>query len=169
MVVFNERASGSAQLVTRGAAKAFMVCPYDHFTLFSRLTDLRIKSSKIHHVIEAPKPTQLASDLDNDTEVEEELSNTKNDKLLHELVHSKLLSNPDAFNVDQGSAKRGRTVVGRLVELADGAKVGQGATSLKAKEQAKHAKRVRLGLKAKAQQREAKALDEVRLVLMSAR
>lgn len=123
-----------------------------------------LKSSKIHHVIEAPKPTQHASDLDQDSEVEEELSNTKNDKLLHELVHSKLLNNPDAFDVEQGSAKRSRTVAGRLVELADGAKVGQGAVSLKAKEHAQHAKRVRLGLKAKARQREVKALDEVRLM-----
>ncbi|KAF8605165.1 hypothetical protein BDV93DRAFT_491401 [Ceratobasidium sp. AG-I] len=143
VVVFNERASGSSQPVARGAGKGFM-------------------SSKIHHVIEAPKSMQLTSDPGHGSEVEEELSNTKNDKLLHELVHSKLLSNPDAFNVEQGSAKRNRTMAGRLVELADGAKVGQGATSLKAKEQSKHAKRVRLGLKAKAQQREAQALDEAK-------
>jgi hypothetical protein len=103
------------------------------------------------------------SDPDKDLDNEEELSNTKNDKLLHELVHSKLLNNTQAYDLNQGPAKRKRTVAGRLVELADSAKVGQGAVSLAAKEQARHAQRVRLGLREKAKEREAKALDEVRL------
>jgi hypothetical protein len=76
-------------------------------------------------------------------------------------VHSQLLSNPHAFDEKQGSAKRTRKVAGRLLELASDAKVGRGADALKAKENSRHAKRVRLGLLDKAKQREAKALEEV--------
>ncbi|KAG8747283.1 hypothetical protein FRC12_014110 [Ceratobasidium sp. 428] len=141
VVVFDERARSSIQPMGRGK-KGFM-------------------SSKINHVIEAPNPTQIGPTPE-DANSEEEQSNVRNDKLLHELVHSQLLSNTQAYNPDRGSAKRSRTVVGRLVELADSAKVGRGAASLAAKEQARHAQRVRIGLREKTKQREAKVLEEVR-------
>jgi hypothetical protein len=80
-------------------------------------------------------------------------------------VHSQLLNNPYAFDAKQGSAGRSRVMAGRLLELAEDVKLGQGATALKAKENARHAQRVRLGLREKAKQREAKALEEVRCVL----
>ncbi|KDN43512.1 hypothetical protein RSAG8_06101, partial [Rhizoctonia solani AG-8 WAC10335] len=83
-------------------------------------------------------------------------------QLLHELVHSQLLSNPHTFDAKQGSARRSRMVAGRLLELADDAKIGRGAEGLKAKENSHHAKRVRLGLLDKAREREAKALEEAK-------
>ncbi|KAG9128167.1 alpha mannosidase-like protein [Ceratobasidium sp. 392] len=142
VVVFDERNGTSTQPVGRGK-KGFM-------------------SSKIAHIIEAPNPTQAGLAPEGDVESEEEQSNTRNDKLLHELVHSQLLNNTQAYSHGQGSAERSRTVVGRLVELADGAKVGRGAASLVTKEQARHAQRVRIGLREKAKQREAKALEEAK-------
>ncbi|KAH7344592.1 hypothetical protein B0J17DRAFT_636004 [Rhizoctonia solani] len=142
VVVFDARAGTSSQPLVRGKGKGFM-------------------SSKIHHVQSEsqPKPSQPK---DSDGESDQEISNTKNDKLLHELVHSQLLSNPHAFDAKQGSAKRSRTVAGRLLELADNAKIGRGADALKAKESSRHAKRVRLGLLDKAKQREVKALEEAK-------
>ncbi|CAE6522002.1 unnamed protein product [Rhizoctonia solani] len=142
VVVFDARAGTSSQPLVRGKGKGFM-------------------SSKIHHVQSEsqPKPSQPE---DSDAESDQEISNTKNDKLLHELVHSQLLSNPHAFDAKQGSAKRSRTMAGRLLELADDAKLGRGAEALKTKENSRHAKRVRLGLLDKAKQREAKALEEAK-------
>ncbi|KAG9092640.1 hypothetical protein FS749_015550 [Ceratobasidium sp. UAMH 11750] len=142
VIVFDECAKTSTQPMGR-AKKGFM-------------------SSKITHVIEAPNPTQSGPAPDEDADGEEEQINTRNDKILHELVHSQLLNNTQAYDPNQGSAKRSRTVVGRLVELADNAKVGQGAVSLVAKEQARHAQRVRIGLREKAKEREAKALEEAK-------
>ncbi|KAG9104543.1 hypothetical protein FRC06_001323 [Ceratobasidium sp. 370] len=123
VVVFDEHARTSTQFMSR-AKKGFM-------------------SSKINHVIEAPGPTQNGPAPDDDSDSEEEQSNTRNDKLLHELVHSQLLNNTQAYDPNQGPAKRSRVVVGRLVELADNAKVGQGAVSLVAKERARHAQRAK--------------------------
>ncbi|KAL5640916.1 hypothetical protein ACGC1H_001408 [Rhizoctonia solani] len=142
VVVFDARASTSSQPLVRGKGKGFM-------------------SSKIRHVQSESQPKP--SPEEGDAESDQDISNAKNDKLLHELVHSQLLSNPHVFDAKQGSAKRSRTVVGRLLELADDAKIGRGAEALKAKENSHHAKRVRLGLMDKAKQREAKALEEVGL------
>ncbi|QRW05173.1 hypothetical protein RhiLY_04172 [Ceratobasidium sp. AG-Ba] len=119
-------------------------------------------SSKINKVIASPNPAQAGQTPDDEVDSGEEESNTRNDKLLHELVHSQLLNNTQAFDPSRGSAKRSRVVAGRLAELADNAKVGQGALSLVAKEQARHAQRVRIGLREKAKQREAKALEEAK-------
>ncbi|CUA73859.1 hypothetical protein RSOLAG22IIIB_01379 [Rhizoctonia solani] len=142
VVVFDARAGTSSQPLVRGKGKGFM-------------------SSKIHHVQSESHPKPSRSE-DSGAESDQEISNVKNDKLLHELVHSQLLSNPHAFDAKQGSAKRSRTVAGRLLELADDAKIGRGAEALRAKENSHHAKRVRLGLLNKAKQREAKALEEAK-------
>ncbi|KAG8762913.1 hypothetical protein FRC11_007145 [Ceratobasidium sp. 423] len=142
VVVFDARAGTSSQPLVRGKGKGFM-------------------SSKIHHVQSESQPKATQPE-DSDAESDQEISNTKNDKLLHELVHSQLLNNPHAFDAKQGSAKRSRTVAGRLLELADDAKLGRGAEALKTKENSRHAKRVRLGLLDKAKQREAKALEEAK-------
>ncbi|CAE7111456.1 unnamed protein product [Rhizoctonia solani] len=143
VVVFDARAGTSSQPLVRGKGKGFM-------------------SSKIHHVQSEsqPKPSQE----DSDAESDQDISNARNDKLLHELVHSQLLSNPDTFGAKQGSAKRSRTVAGRLLELADDVKIGRGAEALKAKENSHHAKRVRLGLLGKAKEREVKALEEAKML-----
>ncbi|QRV91087.1 hypothetical protein RhiJN_19105 [Ceratobasidium sp. AG-Ba] len=118
VVVFDERAKPSIQSVGRGK-KGFM-------------------SSKINKVIESPNPAQAGQTLTMKWTAGGGIY-TRNDKLLHELVHSQLLNNTQAFDPSRGSAKRSRVVAGRLAELADNAKVGQGALSLVAKEQARHA------------------------------
>ncbi|KAJ1311041.1 hypothetical protein OPQ81_009546 [Rhizoctonia solani] len=142
VVVFDARAGTSSQPLVRGKGKGFM-------------------SSKIHHVQSGSQSKPSQPD-DSDEESDQEASNARNDKLLHELVHSQLLSNPNAFDPKKGSGKRSRLVAGRLLELADDAKVGRGAEVLKAKENSRHAKRVRLGLMDRAKEREAKALEEAK-------
>ncbi|GAB1518784.1 hypothetical protein RhiTH_001849 [Rhizoctonia solani] len=142
VVVFDARAGTSSQPVVRGKGKGFM-------------------SSKITHVQSESQP-KSSQPKDSDEDSDGEHSNSKNDKLLHELVHSQLLSNPHAYDAKQGSAQRSRTVAGRLLELANDAKIGRGTDTLKTKENSRHAKRVRLGLLDKAKQREAKALEEAK-------
>ncbi|KAG8701775.1 hypothetical protein FRC08_003896 [Ceratobasidium sp. 394] len=65
---------------------------------------------------------------------------------------------PDVIVFDE-CAKTSTQPMGRAKK---GFMVGQGAVSLVAKEQARHAQRVRIGLREKAKEREAKALEEAK-------
>lgn len=88
-------------------------------------------------------------------------SNSQNDKLLHQLVHTRILSgslNPD---LDLTPAQRRKALAGRVLEAAGKVKLGKGESAVRAKERNKAAKRVRDGLLAKQKERREKGLEEV--------
>lgn len=88
--------------------------------------------------------------------------NAKNDKLLHNLVHTQLL--PSSLNpeMNSSSAQRRKFMEGRIVELAGGAKLGKGEKLLRKEEQNKHAKHVRDGLVEKHRKKQKQKLEDVR-------
>ena len=50
-------------------------------------------------------------------------TNAENDALLHRLVHTQLLSGPTNPGLDMKPAQQRKALAGRVIELAEGAKV----------------------------------------------
>lgn len=145
VVVFSESvaASSSAPPVgTKSQLKAFM-------------------SSKVTKITQEPsKDKQKKGGSDDDDD--DDLTNAQNDKLLHQLVHTKILSgslNPD---LDLTPAQRRKALAGRVLEAAGQVKLGKGETAVRAKERNKAAKHIREGLIAKQKERREKELEEAK-------
>lgn len=89
-------------------------------------------------------------------------TNIQNDKLLHKLVHTQLLSGSLNAELSLTPAQRRKALEGRILELAAGAKLGKGESIVKQEERKKASKKVRTGLERKVEERRSKALEEVR-------
>ena len=85
----------------------------------------------------------------------------QNDKLLHHLVHTKLLSGSLNEELDLTSAQRRKALAGRVLEAAGKAKLGKGESSVRTTERNKAAKHIREGIQAKQKERNDKKLEEV--------
>jgi len=91
-------------------------------------------------------------------------TNAENDALLHRLVHTQLLSGSTNPGLDMKPAQQRKALAGRVIELAEGAKLGKGEKVIRDSERNKAGKRVREGLVRKQQERKEQKLDEVFLV-----
>ncbi|TCD71281.1 hypothetical protein EIP91_011052 [Steccherinum ochraceum] len=96
------------------------------------------------------------------SEDENDLTNLQNDALLHRLVHTTLLSGSLEPDLDVKPAKRRKALAGRVIEVAGGAKLGKGESSVRTAERNKASKRVREGMLAKQAERNQKALGEAK-------
>lgn len=117
-------------------------------------------SSKVSRLKEEAKKAEDGSHGDSDEA--DVIKNAKNDKLLHNLVHTQLL--PSSLNpeMNSSSAQRRKFMEGRIVELAGGAKLGKGEKLLRKEEQNKHAKHVRDGLVEKHRKKQKQKLEDER-------
>ena len=88
-------------------------------------------------------------------------SNTRNDALLHRLVHTQLLSGSLNPELNMTAAQRRKALAGRVLELAGDSKLGKGERSIRQEERNQASKRVRDGMMAKQKERDVKLLDEV--------
>lgn len=84
--------------------------------------------------------------------------------MLHKLIHTQLLAGPSISDLNLTPAERRRTLEGRVMELAAGAKLGKGESLVRQKERSKAAKRVRLGLERQVGVEKTKALEQVGFV-----
>jgi hypothetical protein len=91
-------------------------------------------------------------------------TNTRNDAILHRLIHTKLLSGSLNPGLDLTPAQRRMALAGRVLELSGSARLGKGEKQVRIVERNKAAKRVREGILEKQKQREMAQLDEVRTV-----
>lgn len=85
----------------------------------------------------------------------------QNDKLLHRLVHTKLLSGSLNEELDLTPAQRRKALAGRVLEAAGKTKLGKGENAVRKAERNKAAKAIRDGLQAKQKERNEKKLEEV--------
>ncbi|THH12345.1 hypothetical protein EW145_g50 [Phellinidium pouzarii] len=92
----------------------------------------------------------------------EERTNIQNDALLHKLVHTQLLSGSLNSDLNLTPAQRRKALEGRVLELADSAKLGKGEASVRQEERRKASKKVRMGLERKVDERKSKALEEAK-------
>ncbi|KAH8118450.1 hypothetical protein DFH11DRAFT_673274 [Phellopilus nigrolimitatus] len=99
---------------------------------------------------------------DEDDTYEEERTNLQNDALLHKLVHTQLLSGSLNSDLDMTPAQRRKALEGRVLELAAGAKLGKGESSVRQEERKKASKNVRMGLERKVEEKKGKALEEAK-------
>ncbi len=88
-------------------------------------------------------------------------TNAQNDALLHQLVHTKLLSGSLNPELDMKPAQRKKALAGRILELNGDAKLGRGEKSVRQAERNKASKRIRAGLLEKEKQRQKAQLEEV--------
>ncbi|KAF5393684.1 hypothetical protein D9757_000104 [Collybiopsis confluens] len=86
--------------------------------------------------------------------------NRQNDALLHNLVHTRLLSGSLNPELDLTPAQRRKALSGRVLELNGEAKLGRGERSVRTAEHNKASKRVREGLVQKQKERKANKLEE---------
>ncbi|KIJ56731.1 hypothetical protein M422DRAFT_149073, partial [Sphaerobolus stellatus SS14] len=91
-------------------------------------------------------------------------TNARNDALLHQLVHTKLLSGSLNPELNLTPAQRRKALAGRVLELAGETKLGKGEGDVRAAEKRKAAKRIRDGMMSKQMEREKAALDEAKNV-----
>ncbi|KAF8591448.1 hypothetical protein K439DRAFT_1644149 [Ramaria rubella] len=120
-------------------------------------TFMSSKVSKLRH-----SPVEAKHTLPDKQEIESEASNTRNDALLHRLVHTQLLSgslNPD---LNLAPARQRKALAGRVLELADASKLGKGESTVRDDEKKKASKRVRDGMVAKQKEKDAKSLNEAK-------
>ena len=76
-------------------------------------------------------------------------------------MHTRLLSGSLNSELNLTRGQRQKALQGRLLELADEAKLGKGDTIVRHEERNKASKRVRLGLEQKTKERQEKSLEEV--------
>jgi hypothetical protein len=89
-------------------------------------------------------------------------SASQNDKLLHKLIHTKLLSGSLNPSLELSSAQRKKALAGRVLETAQYSKLGQGEKVVRTAEHNKAPKNVRFGMMDKAKERRLKELEEVK-------
>ncbi|KAJ3573866.1 hypothetical protein NP233_g2137 [Leucocoprinus birnbaumii] len=95
-------------------------------------------------------------------EEEEDRTNAENDSLLHKLVHTQLLSGSLNPELNMTPAHRRKALAGRVIELAEGAKLGKGEKRVKESERNKAGKQVREGLARKQREREKQDLEKAK-------
>ena len=88
-------------------------------------------------------------------------SNTRNDTLLHRLVHTQLLSGSLNPELNMTAARRRKALAGRVLELAGDSKLGKGESEVREDEKTRASKRVRDGMMAKRKERDVNLLNEV--------
>ena len=88
-------------------------------------------------------------------------SNTRNDTLLHRLVHTQLLSGSLNPELTMTAAQRRKAHAGRVLELAGDSKLGKGERNVRQDERNKASKRVRDGIMAKQKEKDINLLNEV--------
>ncbi|EAU84714.2 hypothetical protein CC1G_00233 [Coprinopsis cinerea okayama7 len=101
-----------------------------------------------------------------DPESDEELSNAKNDALLHKLVHTKLLSGSLDPELKLTPAQRRKALEGRVAELAGAmtgeVKLGKGESKIRKAEHNRASKQVREGIAQKQRERQKRCLEEAK-------
>ncbi|EPS95379.1 hypothetical protein FOMPIDRAFT_1132574 [Fomitopsis schrenkii] len=127
------------------------------------------KSSKAQmKAFMSSKVTKLRQDVKDESESQDpddgddELTNAQNDALLHQLVHTRILSGSLNPELNSTPAQRKKALAGRVLEAAGKAKLGKGERNVRHAEHSKAAKRVREGLAAKQQERHEKQLEEAK-------
>ncbi|PBL02494.1 hypothetical protein ARMGADRAFT_1159023 [Armillaria gallica] len=142
VVVFSEASTSKlpdSDYVAKSQKKAFM-------------------SSKISKLKDEVKSETKKSE----EEEEEDRTNAQNDALLHQLVHTKLLSGSLNPELDMKPAQRKKALAGRILELNGDAKLGRGEKSVRQAERNKASKRIRAGLLEKEKQRQKAQLEEAK-------
>ncbi|TDL29342.1 hypothetical protein BD410DRAFT_779733 [Rickenella mellea] len=97
-----------------------------------------------------------------ESQIAEERSNSQNDALLHKLVHTRLLSGSVNPELSLSPAQRKKALAGRVAELAGAAKLGKGEKLVRDDEHKHAAKKVRMGIERKKEDRMAKELEEAK-------
>ncbi|KAG8858585.1 hypothetical protein FRB91_009646 [Serendipita sp. 411] len=84
-------------------------------------------------------------------EKKEEIESMENDRTLYKLIHSKLLTTSldDPLALDVRSSKKKKSLEGRVLEVANAAKIGKGEVNVRRKEHAKAPRRIREGIEKK--------------------
>ncbi|GJE84692.1 hypothetical protein PsYK624_007680 [Phanerochaete sordida] len=144
VVVFADTSSKSASAPPMGSKaqlKAFM-------------------SSKVAKLTQEPIQGEQKDESDEDGD--DDLTNAQNDKLLHQLVHTKILSGSLDPDLNLTPAQRRKALAGRVLEAAGKAKLGKGENAVRSKERNKAAKHVRDGMVAKQKERREKTLEEAK-------
>ncbi|KAK7696643.1 hypothetical protein QCA50_001301 [Cerrena zonata] len=86
----------------------------------------------------------------------------QNDKLLHRLVHTRLLSGSLNEELDLTPAQRRKALAGRVLEAAGKAKLGKGENTVRKTERNKAAKHIRDGMQVKHKERHEKKVEEAK-------
>jgi hypothetical protein len=88
-------------------------------------------------------------------------SASQNDKLLHKLIHTKLLSGSLNPSLELSGAQRKKALAGRVLETAQYSKLGQGEKAVRTAEHNKAPKNIRFSIMDKAKERKLKELEDV--------
>ncbi|KAF8639736.1 hypothetical protein AX17_000998 [Amanita inopinata Kibby_2008] len=116
-------------------------------------------SSKVSKLTGEPLRVSYKKEIDED---EDERSNAQNDALLHQLIHTRLLSGSLNSDIDLTPAQRKKALAGRVLELTGAAKLGKGEKAVVDADRRRAAKRVREGLEDKQREREKQQLEQAR-------
>ncbi|KAL5530315.1 hypothetical protein ACEPAF_6572 [Sanghuangporus sanghuang] len=143
VVVFSGGTQSTGTKMSKSQAKSFM-------------------SSKVSKLRQEVNEAGTNENGDDDSELEEERTNVQNDKLLHKLVHTQLLSGSLNHELDLTPAQRRKALDGRVMEIAGNAKLGKGESIVRQEERKKAAKKVRMGLERKVDERRRKAVEEAK-------
>ncbi|KAF8307000.1 hypothetical protein DL93DRAFT_2088279, partial [Clavulina sp. PMI_390] len=125
-------------------------------------------SSKISRVVRDPEiaGTAVPGAEDDEGADAADRSNAKNDTELYRLLHTSLLNSTgtssDSLLASLSSAQRKKALEGRVLELADRSRFGKGEKDVRLIERKKASLHVRIGMKEKAKERQAKHVEEVR-------
>ncbi|OCB87501.1 hypothetical protein A7U60_g5406 [Sanghuangporus baumii] len=131
-------------------------------TKMSKYQAKSFMSSKVSKLRQEVNEAGTNENGDDDSELEEERTNVQNDKLLHKLVHTQLLSGSLNHELDLTPAQRRKALDGRVMEIAGNAKLGKGESIVRQEERKKAAKKVRMGLERKVDERRRKAVEEAK-------
>jgi hypothetical protein len=93
-------------------------------------------------------------------------TNTQNDAILHQLVHTKLLSGSLNPELNMSPAQRRKALAGRVLELSGVERLGKGERAVREKERNKAAKHIREGIAEKQKARGKQQLEEVSYFLL---
>ncbi|KAL5487940.1 hypothetical protein ACEPAI_6048 [Sanghuangporus weigelae] len=143
VVVFSGGTQSTGTKMSQSQAKSFMSS----------------KVSKLRQEVNEVGTNEIGDD---DSELEGERTNVQNDKLLHKLVHTQLLSGSLNHELNLTPAQRRKALDGRVMEIAGTAKLGKGESVVRQEERKKAAKKVRMGLERKVEERRRKAVEEAK-------
>ena len=115
------------------------------------------KASKVTSSLVDPPPRKDTSDKDS-----ESISDMKKDALLHQLIHTKLLSPSSNPELNLSHSQRNKAVAGRVKEVAGKSKIGKGVVSVRQEEHNKASQKVRTGLQRKKIERDQQKLEEAK-------
>ncbi|KAG8958305.1 hypothetical protein FRC03_009263 [Tulasnella sp. 419] len=93
---------------------------------------------------------------------DEDGSHAINDRELHKLIHTRVLLGSQQSELKLTPAQRRKAMEGRVLELANSAKLGEGDKTVRQNEKNKAAKHVRDGMKSRQRERDAKELEEAK-------